>query len=213
MHIWNGLLGVVEVVDFDTGKILSRLAVGDDPVLALFDPAQLERPNVGRDLYMRLGRPRGGVVPGSDRWAYYVPTVQSGFLKRIDLSGQSPQIVRKGEEAYEDLDVRAAAASDRAGALCVKVKGKPDGATFEKSAVIRIFDTFNVKPQGEVSLSIGNCDRLETSRDGKYLYALDREQARIGVVEIATGREVKVLDNVGPVPVAVLALPETPSGE
>jgi hypothetical protein len=70
---------------------------------------------------------------------------------------------------------------------------------------LRIFNTINLKPQREVELSI-DCDQLEVSRDGKYVYALDRDRAKIAVVEVSSGRELKLI-HLGGFP--VLAIPVT----
>jgi hypothetical protein len=54
--------------------------------------------------------------------------------------------------------------------------------------------------------SLTNCDCLAASHDGKYLYALDRKGG-MAVVDISSGKEVKVLRDVGNHPALVLALP------
>ena len=43
--------------------------------------------------------------------------------------------------------------------------------------------------------------------DGKYLCALNAEEAKLAVVDTATGRQVKALENVGTYPYMVRALP------
>jgi hypothetical protein len=215
VHIWNAHLGVVEVVDFDTGKILSRLHLDDLPVLAAADPAALEKPDIGGVLLL-LQPIRAEVIPTGGRYAYYVPkqlpNQEPGFIKKIDLEADPPKIIRQGEERQPDLRPSTAAASEAGHALFV-VKHKITGAAQVASREVKIFSTSDLKLQSEVELPIAGCDQLEASLDGKYMYALDREQGRLAVIEIATAKEFKVLEKFAKQPVLVFALPEETAGK
>jgi hypothetical protein len=211
--IWNTPLSVVEVVNVTAGKIVTRLALDyeDDPVLRLYDPADLERPDIG-ELYMRLGS-NGSVVAGGGRYAYYVPqparnpNVKAAFLKKIDLGADPPKVILEGKGREPGLWASVAGASESGGALFVVVKKENSKPPDEPSGRLKVYSTFDLKFQNEVELSISRCDSLEPSQDGKYMYALDRERAKLAVIDVATGRAVKVLDGLAKYPGLVLALP------
>lgn len=205
VHIWNEHLGVIQVVDLSTAKNLKRLPIGDDPQLNLFDSAELEKPNIG-ELYFRLNALRGTVFPADGRYGYYIPW-QRGFIRKIDLAADPPSVLRQGQTRYEDLDATVAATSGKGHAIFVKVKGEDRGGSLAPSARLRVFNTFDLEPQGEIDLSIDNINKLEASLDGKYMYAVDWLHARLAVIDIGTGREIKVLDDVGHDPAMIIALP------
>jgi RNA polymerase sigma factor (sigma-70 family) len=214
VHIFNRTLGLLEVVDFDSDRILSRLPLGDDPALEKVDPAELEK--AGIPLTMRL-RGRGGVIADGGRYAYYVPwqpwdKEEPGFLKKIDLAADPPKVVRKGAEPEKDLHPGPEVVVEAAGALFVVQHKPPRDNIPQPSRRVRIYSTAELKPQREIELSLDDCQALEVSRDGKYVYALDRDRAKLAVLDVATGREVKVLDQVGKYPYILIALPEAEAG-
>lgn len=212
VQFWNGHVNIVEAVDASSGKILSRLplAYDDDPVLRLYDPTVLEQPEIG-NLYFRLA-PNGGVIFGG-RYGYYLsearPTrnVEAGFIQKIDLSANPPKVIRKGKKREPGLYAGLAAATDAGGAIFVVTKPK-DGAKEETSRRIRIYNSVDLEFLNEIELSLSEINRLKASPDGKYIYALHRAAAKLAVIDVSTGREVKVL-KVGQYPWLVVPLPET----
>jgi DNA-binding beta-propeller fold protein YncE len=210
VHLFNGMLGLLEVADFDSGRILSRLPLGDDPVLEKTDPADLDKAE--SRLIFRL-RGRGEVVAAGGRFAYYVPREpwdqqEPGFLKKIDLAADPPKVVRKGAEPEKDLRPGATAVAEAAGTLFVVQEKFPRGNTYQPSRRVKVFSAAELKLQREIEVSLDDCQRLEVSRDGKYVYALNPDQAKVAVLDATTGREVKVLDQVGKYPYILMALPE-----
>jgi hypothetical protein len=224
IQIWNPLLGVVEVVDVGNGKILSRLPLdySDDRVLNVIDPQVLEKPEIG-ELYTRLGS-NGNVIYGGHQHAYYVPhpsrnpKAEPGFLMKIDVVSSPPKTIGKGEKRQAGLWPAIAAASDSAGAIFVAAfneKFKFDGpasqvttgVTPEASNRVRIYSTRDLRFLNEIELSMAACDSVAVSDDGKYLYALNRLQARVVVVDVASGSQVKIVDGVGGFPAMMLPLP------
>jgi hypothetical protein len=216
VHVWNGYLGVVEVIDLEGGKILSRLGLDDDDVLQRIDPEELEKPDILNELQLRLSPVRGSVMPAGGRYAYYVPKQftrqEPGFLKKIDLAAEPPKVVLKGEKPAPDLRPDVAAASEAGKALFV-VEQKVDGVAEVASRRVKVFSTVDLTLQSEMDLPLTDCDQLEASHDGKYMYALDQKGGKVAVLDIARGRVVKVLDRVGKVPATVFALPEGKAGQ
>jgi len=206
IQVWNGHLGAVEAVDLSLGQIMHRVAVGDDAELAGRALTELEKPNIG-DLYFKLNALRGNVISGGDRHAYYVPW-KPGTLKRIDLASDPPRVVVQGTKQYEDLKSDIAVASERAEAVFVAVKGKQRGASLERSQRVRVFHPSELSQTAEFEVPLDGFDRLETSRDGKYLYALDWKKGRVAVINAKTYQHVKTLDQVGTFPEMIMALPE-----
>jgi len=217
IDIWNYTLGAVEVVDIGKGKILSRLALDyeDDKLLRVLDPTALEQPEIG-DLYLHLGA-NGAVVPSRGRYAYYVPRPKRnrkaapGFVKRIDLDADPPKVVAQGDERQAGLWAQGATASEPGGAIFSPVERKKpalsDAASKEPSNVLRIYNTDNLKLHNEIEVSLPSCDSLEPSHDGKYIYALNRQQAKLAVIDMSSGRQVKVIEKVAKYPALVMALP------
>ncbi len=79
--------------------------------------------------------------------------------------------------------------------------------THEPSRWVKVFSTADLTFKRQIELPLTDCQDLEVSRDGKYLYALDAENAKLAVLETASGRALKVLD-VGKYPLLMMALPE-----
>jgi RNA polymerase sigma factor (sigma-70 family) len=211
VHVFNGMLSLLEVVDFDSGTIRSRLLLSDDPSVAKVDPTELEKPE--NNLLFRL-RGTGGVVADGGRYAYYVPQPpvdrgeQPGFMRKIDLSANPPKVVRQGEERAKDLRPGPAAVSEAGGALFIVQAQPPLAGSPQPSRRLRIFSTKDLTLQREVELSLKDCQGLEVSRDGKYVYVLNPDQAKLAVLDAVTGKEVKVLDQVGKYPYIMIPLPE-----
>ena len=214
VHLWNSSLAVVEVVDVSTGKILSRLPLDydDDLTLKTLDPTALEKPEIG-ELSMHLGA-NGVVISGGDRFAYYVPqptrnpTAEPGHIQKIDLTAVPPKVVRKGDQREAGLRASFSAASDQGGGLFVVARNGKDPTKQEASRRLKIFSTLDLKFQIEIEATIPDINGLRTSMDGKYLYLLNRDQAKIAVLDVRTGKETKVLSTVGKYPWMILALPE-----
>jgi hypothetical protein len=206
IQVWNGLLGAVEVIDLSRGQIANRVAVGDDAELAGRDLMELEKPNIG-DVYFKLNAMRGDMVGGGESHAYYVPW-KPGTLKRIDVASDPPRVVAHGAKQYEDLKADIAAASERAGAVFVAVRNQRGDGRLDRCQRIRAFRTSDLSQIAEAEVPLDGFDRLEMSKDGKYVYALDRKKARIAVIDAKTYQHVKTLDQVGTRPVMIIALPE-----
>jgi hypothetical protein len=211
--VWNHLLGAIEVLDLDANSILTRVPLGDDPVLATFDPRHLEKPNIG-DLIHRLGY-RANVVTSDGKHAYYVPQHSSqdstrrpfGYLRKIDLTADPPKVIRITDQRQPNLRARVATVSESAGALFVaEDKRGPDGSAIAPSPRVKTFHTLTLAPAADIVTSLTDCDCLAASHDGKYLYALDFSGG-MSVVDISSGKEVKVLRDVGNHPALVFALP------
>jgi hypothetical protein len=204
VHVLNQTVTLLEVVDFRTGDILSRLPLGDDPALNGLDPASLERADF--KMILRL-RHNGAVLPGGGRYAYYIPR-GSGFLKKIDLLANPPQVVRKSEKREAGLNFVIAAASEAAGRLFVLEYKSNDRLTHEPSRTVKVFRTTDFTLQRPIELPVTDCQNLQVSREGKYLYALDAEAAKLAVVDAASGREVKVWKTSCTYPLLMIALPD-----
>jgi hypothetical protein len=218
VHVWNPSLGVVEVVDVNTGRILSRLPLDyeDDLTLKVLDPTALEKPEIGA-LNLRLGA-KGVVISGGGRFAYYVPQASRdpraapGYIRKIDLTAVPPMVVRKGEQRESGLRATFSAASDQSGGLFV-VRNGQDPSKEEPLRRLRVFTTLDLKFQIDIEATIPDINGLRTSMDGKYLYLWNRDQAKIAVLDVRTGKETKILSTVGKYPWMILALPETHSGK
>ena len=85
--------------------------------------------------------------------------------------------------------------------------------THEPSQWVKVFNTSDLKFQRKVELPLTDCHGLESSRDGKYLYAMDSEKAKLAIIETASGRTVKVLEFPAKYPLLMFALPEQKAGE
>jgi hypothetical protein len=210
LSLWNAVMGALEEIDVRTGTVLSRLPFdyGDDPLFQRLDPTYLEQPNIG-ELALHLGA-NGGVISGG-HYAYYIPEPirnpkgKPGFIKKIDLHADPPKIILQSDQRQENLTWASACVSEAGGAMLVALKKQ--GMPRKPSGQVRIYSTDSLKLQNEIQLSISSCDKLEASWDGKYAYALDRNAAKLAVIDIAAGKEVKVLNNIGKIPAVVLALP------
>ncbi len=220
VQIWNSYLGAIESVDLSSGKIQSRVGLYDDPRLQNYDPSYFEKPEIGGKLYLSLSTVKGEVVTRDGRYAYYIPqqphTRQQqdpGYIRKIDLTVHPPKVVKKSDDRQHDLrsTVAVVTGSPRETLFVVKDKVNTKGSNLEDSRSIRVFSTVDLKFLKEIELSISDCGFLEASRDGEYVYALDRENGRLAVVDVATGREFRVLDSIGKYPVIVLSLPYKPA--
>jgi hypothetical protein len=135
------------------------------------------------------------------------PLPEPGFLKKIDLAAEPPKMACQGDKREPDLRARIVAASEPAGALFVLEDRRNPQFTHEPSRRVKVFNASDLKFQRTIELPLTDCHCLQVSRDGKYLYALDAEEAKLAVVDIALGRQVKVLENVGTYPYFLRALP------
>jgi hypothetical protein len=207
--VWNVHLGAIEVLNVDSGDIVSRLAIGDDPILSSIDPERLEKPDIG-NVVMLLQALRGIVVSSDGQFGIYVPERVGGqgpgYLRKIDLAANPPRIVATGKNPQGDLNSETAAVSGDGGAVFVAKDTLDAKGNRLPSRQIRVFRTLDLEPATEITASV-NVDYLAASGDGQQLYVLDRDQHRVAVVDVRTGREVRVLDHVGSHPVAILAVP------
>ena len=191
VHIWDRMAGLLEVVDFSTGKILSTLPLGSG----------------------------GSMVASGGRSAYYIPRRAlsgelAGLVREVDLTANPPRVVRESEDRLSGYGA-GFALSEAAGALLL-VTHKPPREETHQPYHVRVFSTSELKLRREFDLSFTTARRMEldtqpieVSRDGNYLYALNPDDAKLAVIEIATGRELKVLDAVGKYPLIMIALPES----
>lgn len=214
VQIWVGYPALLEVVDFETGKILSRLPIADDPLLEKMDPLKIEK---DQHLLYRI-KGQGSVIAGDGRYAYFVPyppprgpgvappPPKPGYLRKIDLAAQPPKVIGKGEEPQPDLG--SGIVSEAAGKLFIVQDKRNEEPNNAPSNRIKVFGTKDLKLEKEIRLSINECEILSASRDGKLLYALDPESAKLAVIDVATGKEIKVLDKLGTYPEVILPLPE-----
>jgi hypothetical protein len=207
--VWNDNLGAVEVIDFDRGEVLSRTSMDDAPDFKQANILVFEKPNLGKAT-TRLSSPRGETIPAGGRFAYYIPKRHSHgelcFLKRIELENEFPTTVLQSSGLQTDLRPIVAAATEAGHALFV-VKNEIRGAAQVKSHLVKRFRTDSLAPQDDIDLPLESCDYLEVSRDGKQVYALDRKNARLAVIDVLSGRIIKVHDKVADLPLAVFALP------
>jgi hypothetical protein len=213
VHVWNSRLGLLKVVDTRSGKILSRLLVTDDPQIEKIDPAALEKADSEQLLRLRsLGYL---VVSEGGRYAYYLPQQlvggrgeprQPGFVRRIDLATDPPKIIRTSKERQPDLAAGTATVSETVGRVFVLKDEPPRDFRHVPSNRIKVLSTDDLTLKHEIKPSLTDCNGLKTSRDGKYLYALDPEAGQMAVIDCATGREVKVLENLGKYPHVMITL-------
>jgi hypothetical protein len=209
--LWDQALAVIQQIDLTTGAIDNTLRLGAFPPLDLVDPKELEKP-IG-NLDFRLGSQ--GTVCGepSGRYAYYIPRVHGepdlkpGRLMKIDLAVSPPKVIREGKEPQPDLYGISAISEPGHAIFALKYK-TPPGKSYQPSNELKIFSSLDLNFQDEIKISLRNVDSLRASWDGRYMYALDPDEAKLSVISIATGKEIKVLDNIGKVPTMVLALPE-----
>lgn len=222
VHVLNQTFSLLETLDLGAGKILSSLPLGDGPGITFADRASLENADFKLILRVRL---KGVLIPGGSGYAYYIPRSISrlpalppppptpGFLKKIDLTVDPPKVIRKGAEPEPDLRAGIAAVSEAAGALFVLEERRHFQFTHEPSRWLRVFSTSELKFQRQIELPLTDCHCLQASRDGRYLYALDSEDAKLAILETASGRVVKVLPIPGKYPLLMTALPEQQTGE
>jgi hypothetical protein len=216
IHVLNHTFTLLEAVDLQTGEIRSKLPLGDDPAMGQINLTALEKADFG--LILRV-RNQGTVVAGGRRYAYYIPLPashhpaapayrkQGGFLKKIDLHADPPRVIARGKSAEADLNNAIAAVSESAGALFVlELRHNPRRAQ-EPSHWVKVFRTSDLKYQREIELPLKDCASLRVSSDGKYLYALNPEEAKLAVLDAGSGRTVKVLDVPARYPLLVLPVP------
>jgi hypothetical protein len=207
VHVWNRNLSLLKVVDFRNGKIVSRLLVSDDPALEKTDPAELEK--VDFDQLRRL-KHIGWMLHTGGRYTYYVPVswAPPGRVRKIDLSANPPKIVRTWKERQPDLETGIVAVSEKDGRIFVLKRELPREGRPMRSERFKVLSADDLTPKQDFKLSLVDCNKLAISRDGKYVYALDSEAAKVAVIDSATGREVKVLENLSNHPYIMIALAE-----
>jgi hypothetical protein len=207
VHVWNRNLSLLKVVDFGNGKIVSRLLVSDDPALEKTDPAELEK--VDFDQLRRL-KHIGWMLHTRGRYTYYGPMswAPPGHVRKIDLSANPPKVVRTWKERQPDLETGIVAVSEKDGRIFVLKRELPREGRPMPSERFKVLSADDLTPKQDFKLSLVDCNELAISRDGKYVYALDSEAAKVAVIDSATGREVKVLENLGNHPYIMIALAE-----
>jgi hypothetical protein len=171
VHIVDYHAGLLKVVDFKTGKTLSRLPLADDPALDNIDPADLEKPD--NKLIPQQLKGRGRPIAGEGRYAYLLPyaaiphpawplrSQEPGFLRKIDLTANPPKVILKGEKPV--LDIRWGIVSESAGFLFVVQEAYNRKSTHEPSKRIKIFSAKDLKLLKEIDLSINDCHSLAAS--------------------------------------------------
>jgi hypothetical protein len=122
-------------------------------------------------------------------------------------------VIRKGAEPEPDLRAEIAAASQSADALFVLEERRNLQFTYEPSRWLRVFSGSELKFQRQIELPLKDCHCVEASRDGRYLYGLDSNEATLAIIETASGRLVKVLQIPCTYPLLMIALPEQKAGE
>jgi hypothetical protein len=207
VHVWNRNLSLLKVVDFSNGKIVSRLLVSDDPALEKTDPAELEKVDFNQ---LRRLKQIGWMLHTGGRYAYYVPMswAPPGRVRKIDLSANPPKIVRTWKERQPDLETGIVAVSEKDGRIFVLKRELPREGRPMPFERFKVLSADDLTPKQDFKLSLVDCSKLAISRDGKYVYALDSEAAKVAVIDSATGREVKVLENLGNHPYIMIALAE-----
>jgi hypothetical protein len=78
---------------------------------------------------------------------------------------------------------------------------------------VKLYDKENAKLLQQIDLSLTDCQRLVASRDGKYLYALNPNEPKLAVIDLASRQEIKVLDHLGKCPWMMVPLPDTKAEE
>jgi hypothetical protein len=213
VHAWNPNLGLLEVLDFDKGEVVGRVELVD-PALVGDQPAKLEEPANQLDRVLRL---QGFVVSSGGRYAYYLPTKVAAngpgkFLKKIELTADSPRVVFKSTEPAAGFRENIAAISEAAG-LIFALDDERQGINHitVPSHRVRVLNTKDLKTARTFELPLTDCRGLEISVDGKLLYALGTDHkgalTRL-VVDAVTGKTIQVLKNVGTYPYVLVPLPE-----
>lgn len=209
VHIWNPTLGLLLVADLKSGKFTSKYYLGDDPEALKLDPSELEK---GDDrLVLRL-RAAGSFV-ASGRYGYYIPRQpwnknEPRFLKKVDLGVDPPKVVLTGKNAANDLHPVQTAVSEPAGIFFVVQAEYPKDSRHQPSRRLKMYGTQDLKLQSEIDLPLADCQGLEVSADGKYLYVLSSTESKVAVLDAATAKVVKVLEKLGEYPQCLLAVPE-----
>jgi hypothetical protein len=216
VHVLNQSVILLEGVDFSSGQILSRLSLGDNPAGNGIEPASLERADFR--VILRL-RNQGRVLAGGGRHAYYVPQAISqhpslprplpepGFLKKIDLLANPPRVLGTSAQRQPSLNAAIAVASEAAGRLFVLEDKWNERFTHEPARTVKVYRTTDLTLDRQIELPVADCQHLEVSRDGKYLYALDVEAAKLAVLDAKSGRAIRVLKTPCTYPMLLLALP------
>ncbi len=209
VHFWNAMLGLLEVADQKTGKITNKLYLGDDPEAQPLSPAGLEKSDDGLALRLRFR----GLLVAQGRYGYYIPRQpwnknEPGFLKKVDLGVYPPRVIRTGEIPARDLHPGPSVVSEAAGAVFVVQEEFPLGGSRQPSRKLKVYATDDLKLLHEVALPLSDCQALEASSDGRYVYVLNSNEAKIAVLDATTTKMVKVLENVGSYPHIILAVPE-----
>jgi hypothetical protein len=207
VHVWNCNLNLLKVVDFSNGKTLSTLLISDDPALKKTEPAELEK--IDADRLLRL-KHRGWMLATGGGFAYYVPMswAPPGRVRKIDLSANPPKVVRTWKERQPDLGAGIVAVSEKAGRIFELEHDPPRQGRAMPSNHVKVLNADDLTVKQQIKLSLEDCDGLATSRDGKYLYAWHTEGAKVAVIDCVTGREIKVMENVGKAPYIVIPLAE-----
>jgi hypothetical protein len=182
-----GLEGAVHVLDFDQGKQISKV-----------------------DVEPRAMSIWGRMISDDGKFGYYIPQSSgsrpAGQLQRMDLTADPPKSIRSSEQFESGLRARVSAVSETSGALLIAEQKWVGGGHFP-SPCIKFFHALTLSHARDVNVSLSDCDSISTSTDGKYAYVVDYQRGGLSVVEISSGQEVKVLNDVGKHPAFVVALP------
>ena len=204
------MLGLLEVADQKSGRVRSKLYLGDDPEAQPLSPAGLEKSDDGLALRLRFR----GLLVSQSRYGYYIPRQpwnknEPGFLKKVDLGVDPPKVIVTSEKVEKDLHAGPSVVSEAAGALFVLQEEFPQGGRRQPARQLKVYGTTDLKLQREITLPLFDCEALEVSSDGGYVYALSSNEAKVAVLDAMTAKMVKVLENVGAYPHITLAVPET----
>jgi DNA-binding beta-propeller fold protein YncE len=214
VHVWNGVF--LYVVDLSSSQILSRLLLDDDPSLRVIDPKKLEMPTSSQA--ESLLSHAGLVFTDGGKYAYYVShhfadKDQPGSLRKIDLSVQPPKVISE-KKVSPQQGFGMIGVSEAAGIFYgIEYKPPTPQGRHVPTRRVEIYDKENAKLLQEIDLSLTDCQRLVASRDGKYLYALNPNEPKLAVIDLASRQEIKVLDHLGKCPWMMVPLPDTKAEE
>jgi hypothetical protein len=213
LQVWDPWLGSILVANVQTAKLVGHVCVSGDADVARLPFEKVLEQDAG---WFLRHVARGWMLADGGRYCYFLSPVtapqvppERRIWKKVDLAVDPPRVVAQRDLLATEHYVGAVVSNPAQRMLLARFVD--DSRPYR----VQVLSTSDLQLQRELELPFGrrqlDWDRqpLTMSRDGRWMYALDQETAKLAVLDLHTGHVVKVIEHVGDYPGLVESLPDT----